>query len=173
MAYEDLQIIRYPDPRLTRASAPVERIDADLHALVGRMFELMYAANGIGLAAAQVGRNIRLFITNVTGQPEDERVYVNPRIVARQGDQFEEEGCLSFPEVTCRVHRAAVVTLRATNLAGQRVEAVGEDLVARAWQHEIDHLDGITLALKMTRLERFSARRQLKLLEKQFSAQAT
>lgn len=168
VAYEDLEIIRYPDPRLGRVSAPVERIDAALHALIQRMFELMYAADGVGLAAVQVGVLKRVFILNVTGRPQDERVYVNPEIVSREGDLFEEEGCLSFPDVRIRVHRAAKATLRANNLAGQRIEAVGEGLVARAYQHELDHLEGVTLAEKMTRIDRLSCRRQLKFLEQQF-----
>jgi peptide deformylase len=172
MAYEDVEIIRYPDPRLLQASAPVERIDAELQALVTRMFELLYKANGVGLAAAQVGVNRQLFIMNATGRPEDERVYINPEIVARQGDQFEEEGCLSLPDIQVRVHRAAVVTLRATNMAGQRIEATAEGLVARVWQHESDHLNGVTIAQKMSRLDRLSHRRQLKHLEKQFAAES-
>ena len=173
MVYEDLEIVYWPDPRLLRGSVPVERIDADFHALIARMFELMYASKGVGLAAPQVGINQRFFVLNVTGEPEDERVYINPEIVAREGEAFEEEGCLSFPDISVRVHRAARATIRATNMKGQRVEATGEGLIARAWQHETDHLDGITLAQKMTKLDQFSKRRQLKHLQKRYAAAAS
>ena len=172
MAYEDLEVIRYPDPRLMKSSVPVERIDADFAALVARMFELMYEASGLGLAAAQVGINQRFFLVNITGNPEDERVYINPEIVSREGDLFEEEGCLSFPDIQLRVHRAARGTIRATNMNGQRVEATGEGLIARAWQHEVDHLNGVTLAQKMTKLDRLTHRRQLKHLTKQFATES-
>jgi peptide deformylase len=170
MAYEDLRIIHYPDPRLLRPAEAVEHVDEDLRALIGRMFELMYKADGVGLAAPQVGVSRRLFILNVTGKPEHERVYINPEIVATDGDQFEEEGCLSVPDVNLRIHRASNVTLRATNLAGQRIETTGEGLLARVWQHEIDHLNGVLIVDKMTRLDRLTHRRQLKQLTKRYTA---
>src|SRR5690606_13355616 len=95
--YEDLRIVHYPDPRLKKRSVPVERFDENLKALAQRMLELMKEARGVGLAAPQVGLNIRLFVMNHTGNPEDDRIYVNPELYDPAGDEVGEEGCLSLP----------------------------------------------------------------------------
>src|ERR1043166_8257485 len=98
--YEDLKIILWPDPRLLKVSVPVTQFDENLRVLAGRMFELMRAARGVGLAAPQVGENIRLFIMNHTGEPADDRVYINPVLSEAAGEQEGEEGCLSLPGIT-------------------------------------------------------------------------
>src|SRR5215211_3289943 len=97
--YEDLQIIQYPDPRLKKASLPVEKFDESLKALAARMFQLMREARGVGLAAPQVGQNVRMFVMNHTGEPADDRVYVNPELVDAEGAEEGEEGCLSLPGI--------------------------------------------------------------------------
>src|SRR5579859_8072799 len=97
--FERLKIVAYPDPRLRKVSVDVEKFDETLLALSKRMFELMREARGVGLAAPQVGKNIRLFITNHSGKPEDDRVYVNPVLYDAEGEETSEEGCLSLPNI--------------------------------------------------------------------------
>src|ERR1700710_1008670 len=100
---KDLQIIFWPDPRLLKISKPVEKFDENLKALVARMFELMRESKGVGLAAPQVGKNIRLFITNHNGEPGNDRVYVNPVLLDPDGEEEGEEGCLSLPKINIDV----------------------------------------------------------------------
>src|SRR5215216_1116617 len=115
----DLQIIRWPDPRLKKKSEPVTAFDEDLRRLAGRMFDLMRECKGVGLAAPQVGRNIRLFVANPTGKPEDDKVYVNPLLSDAEGDEEAEEGCLSLPEVNVNIRRpTSKVRMQAQDLNG-------------------------------------------------------
>src|SRR5687767_15343058 len=113
--YEDLQIIQYPDPRLKKVSKPVESFDSSLKALAARMLQLMREARGVGLAAPQVGRNIRLFVMNHTGEPNDDRVYVNPQLLEAEGNEEAEEGCLSLPGLTANIVRDKAVRIVATD----------------------------------------------------------
>src|SRR5688500_18874757 len=101
--YEELKIIEWPDPRLKAVSKPVEAFDEKLRSLAGRMFELMRADKGVGLAAPQVGVNIRMFVMNPTGNPEDDRVYVNPELHEPAGEEEGEEGCLSLPDIHAQI----------------------------------------------------------------------
>ena len=140
--FEDLKIISWPDPRLLKLSSPVETFNDDLGTLAMRMIELMRAAKGVGLAAPQVGQNIRLFVIGPTGNPEDERVYVNPVISDLAGDQEGEEGCLSLPGITAKIVRADSVKIDAHDLSGRPVQDVQTQYLARIWQHEFDHLNG-------------------------------
>ncbi len=140
-----LRIVTYPHPALRFESRPVERIDRALEERVRSMFELMYAARGIGLAANQVAWPVQLFILNLTASPEQkdqELVFINPVIVKRHGGVEEEEGCLSFPGLYVPVHRARRVRVQAYDLTGKPFEMDAEDLLSRAIQHEIDHLHG-------------------------------
>src|SRR5438552_3933260 len=109
--HEDLQIIVWPDPRLRKVSQPVETFDDNLKALTARMFELMREARGVGLAAPQVGQNIRLFIMNHTGVPADDRVYVNPVLTDAEGEEEDEEGCLSLPKINAEIFRSKTMKL--------------------------------------------------------------
>src|SRR5258705_3877569 len=111
--HEELNIILWPDPRLKKMSRPVERFDDDLRKLVGRMLELMRAARGVGLAAPQVGLNLRLFVINPTGKPEDDHVYINPELSELEGEEEGEEGCLSIPELNVQVVRARKALMHA------------------------------------------------------------
>ncbi|WP_435009882.1 peptide deformylase [Tundrisphaera lichenicola] len=140
-----LRIVPYPHPALRYESRPVTRIDDELRATVREMFGLMYAANGIGLAANQVGIPLRFFILNLTAdaeQPEHEQVFINPEIVKRHSSEENEEGCLSLPGLYGKVRRARKIRVQAFDLAGNPVEVEAEDLLGRAIQHENDHLDG-------------------------------
>jgi peptide deformylase len=141
----ELQIVHYPHPALRYESRPVTRIDDELRGLVREMFDLMYEARGIGLAANQVALPFRFFILNLTADPEQkehEQVFINPEIVKRHASAEDEEGCLSLPGILAKVTRARKIKVRAFDLEGQPVELDAEDLLGRAIQHETDHLSG-------------------------------
>jgi len=163
-----LRIVRYPDPRLREVCTPVEQIDGSVRALAEKMFELMGAASGVGLAAPQVGVTVRLFVAVPTEDPTDRRVYINPEIVAVDGSQDGEEGCLSFPDISCRVKRYETATVRARGLDGELFEETGTGLPARIYQHESDHLDGRLLVDRMGTVAKLAARRTLKDLEEEY-----
>ena len=163
-----LKVVKFPAPLLKQPSAKVERFGDDLWALIERMFEIMYASSGVGLAAPQVGVPIRLFVYNPTGRGEDEGVCVNPRIVAGDGAAVEEESCLSMPGVRSKVKRYARVTVRAQNEHGEPMELAAEGLGARIFQHETDHLDGVLLVDRMTPVGRLANRRALNDLQEQY-----
>lgn len=167
---QDLRIIRYPDPRLRKVSRPVELIDDALRALADRMLQLMREDRGVGLAAPQVGINLRLFVMNPTGKPTDDRVYVNPELTDAAGDEEADEGCLSLPKITVKVVRSRRLRLRAVDLDGKPIEEEADGYVARIWQHENDHLDGILILDKMSPLEKLGARKTLKELEEEYAA---
>jgi len=165
-----LRIICYPDPRLRQTCTPVGEVDEKVRGLAERMFALMFAARGVGLACPQVGITVRMFVASPTFEPSDRRVYVNPRIVSAEGSQDGEEGCLSFPGISCKVKRANIVTIRATDLDGKAFEEIGEGLAGRIFLHECDHLDGKLLVDRMGSVARLANRRGLKELEEQFAA---
>ena len=162
------EIVKYPDPVLSTPAQSVTAFDEDLKILVEEMFESMYAAHGIGLAAPQIGISKRLTVIDVNFKkdPADQLVLVNPQIIEREGKQFEEEGCLSLPEIREKVNRAAAVKVRAQNVTGEWFEMEGEELLARAFQHEIDHLDGILFIDRLSRLKRDLLLRKIKKMQK-------
>jgi peptide deformylase len=140
-----VQIVQYPHPTLRHVSKPLKRVDAELRSMVEQMFELMYDAQGIGLAANQVDLPYRLFVVNTTGDrahKDQEQVFINPVITRRQGSAEAEEGCLSLPGLYAEVKRPAKISVQAYNLQGEEISADLEDLPARAVQHELDHLNG-------------------------------
>lgn len=140
-----LEIVKYPHPALRYASRPIEQIDDALRSTVRAMFELMYEARGIGLAANQVALPFRFFILNLTADPEQkdqEQVFINPEIVKRHSSTEDEEGCLSLPGLYAKVRRARRIRVRAYDLQGNLVEQDIGDLFGRAVQHETDHLEG-------------------------------
>ncbi len=140
-----LEIVHYPHPALRYSSRPVTEIDDNLRTTIRTMFDLMYAANGIGLAANQVALPFRFFILNVTAdpeQPDNELVFINPEIVKRHSSIEDEEGCLSLPGMYAKVRRARKIRVRAYDLEGNLVEHEADELLSRAIQHENDHLAG-------------------------------
>lgn len=137
-----LPILHYPDPRLHTQAKPVARIDARIQQLVADMAETMYAAPGVGLAATQVDVHERVITIDVSEDKSGLLVLINPEIIARDGEQECEEGCLSVPGIYEVVKRAAHVRVRALNLHGERFEFEADELLAVCVQHEIDHLDG-------------------------------
>lgn len=139
------RIVPHPHPALRYESRPVVQIDDDLRASVRAMFDLMYAARGIGLAANQVALPFRFFILNLSADPaqkDQERVFINPEIVKRHSSIEDEEGCLSFPGLYAKVLRARKIRVKAYDLEGREVDLEAEDLLSRAIQHETDHLAG-------------------------------
>ena len=150
-----LEILEFPDERLRRVCEPVTRFDAALKKLVDNMFQTMYAAPGIGLAAPQVNQPIRLLVVDVMAQEQPKPMaFVNPEIVASEGLVEWEEGCLSVPGFTADVERAAKVSVRAQDVKGENFEIEAEGLLAIAVQHEMDHLEGVLFVDHLSRLKR-------------------
>ncbi len=163
-----LEIVKYPDPVLERPAEPVTEFNDELRKFVDDMFESMYAAKGIGLAAPQVGVSKRITVVDLSfkEKPQDKIVLINPEITVREGKQYEEEGCLSLPDIREKVTRAAKVTVRAQNVKGDWFEMDGEELLSRAFQHEIDHLDGILFFRRVSTLKRDLILRKIRKLQK-------
>ena len=155
------KIIYLPDPRLRKMSAPVQTFDSTLHALIDDMFETMYAAKGVGLAAPQIGLNIRLSVVDVGGDNSQQLVLANPEIIASEGQVDYQEGCLSVPSVYDMVRRAEKVTLRAQDKFGEFFEMQAEGLLGECFQHEIDHLNGKLFVDLLSPLKRSMARKKL------------
>jgi peptide deformylase len=166
--YEDLKIILWPDPRLKKISKEVVTFDDTLKALTDRMFELMREHRGVGLAAPQVGLNIRLFVMNPTGQPEDDRIYVNPVLSEADGEEEAEEGCLSLPTINVNVWRAKKMRMDAQDLTGQKFQQEATGYHARIWQHEFDHLNGMLLTDRMGPVAKLANRKILRELEEKY-----
>lgn len=148
-----LKVVQYPDPVLTTKTKPVERITDAERKLVSDMIETMYAENGVGLAANQVGVSKQLFVASADQVKGMELVFFNPRIIKTEGIIKEFEGCLSVREFYEPVKRAKKVWMKAINLDGQEVEITGEGLLSRIFQHEIDHLNGILFIDKVGMLK--------------------
>ncbi len=155
------RILHYGEEPLREDSRDVSEINDEIRILVKDMFETMYKSNGVGLAAPQVGVNLRVFIIDVGNQP---LVFINPRIVKSSGKECAEEGCLSFPGLREKVERAQRVTARATDLEGGEFEVQAEGLMARAIQHELDHLDGVLFVDRISKARRLQIKRELELL---------
>jgi peptide deformylase len=151
-----LDICKYPDPVLLKKAKPVAKLDDDIKILIQDMVDTMYQAPGIGLAANQIGRPIRIIVFDITPKDQERQpsVLVNPEIIESDGEQTLEEGCLSVPEYYSDVKRSAKVKVRGQDLEGNAVEVCGEGLLATVLQHEIDHLDGILFIDRISSLKR-------------------
>ena len=160
--------MKYPDPVLAKPGERVTEFTPEVEQLVNEMFETMYAAQGIGLAAPQIAISKQITVIDVSfkERPEDKLVLINPVIVDRTGKQVEEEGCLSLPDIREKVQRASWVKVRAQNVKGEFFEVEGEELLARALQHEIDHLHGILFLDHLSRLKQDLVKRRIKKLQK-------
>ena len=164
-----LKIVKYPEPVLSQPGEPVAEFNEELAKLAGDMFETMYAAQGIGLAAPQVAVSKRLTVIDLSQgkDPVQKLVLVNPEVIFREGRLYEEEGCLSFPEIREKVVRAAKVRIRAQDLKGKWFEMDGEELLSRAFQHEIDHLDGMLFIFRMSALKRDMVLRRIRKMQRE------
>ena len=164
------RVVCYPDPVLRKKAKLVAEIDGEVRRRAREMIDIMYDAVGVGLAAPQVGWSARIITLNTTGEPEDEGVFVNPRIARSEGEVTEEEGCLSLPGIRAKIIRSACVEVQAYTLDGDEVRMQADGLLARAWQHEIDHLDGILIIDRMAPAARLMHRRRLKELEQEYES---
>lgn len=165
-----LKILEFPDPRLRTVAVPVEAVDDALRTLIDDMFETMYAAPGIGLAATQVDVHRRLLVADVSPDNSDPRVYVNPEILARDGVEVTEEGCLSVPGFFEEVERAEAVRVRAQDRDGNWFEDDLDGLLAVCVQHEIDHLDGKLFVDYLSPMKRNRIRKKLEKTRRQSDA---
>ncbi len=156
-----LPILEFPDPRLRTRAEPVRNFDRALRQLIADMVETMYAAAGIGLAATQVNVHRQLIVMDVSSEKDQPRVYINPEILTRDGEEVSEEGCLSVPNVFEEVQRAARVRVRARDADGKAFERELEGLEAVCLQHEMDHLAGKLFVDYLTSLKRERIRRKL------------
>lgn len=165
------EIVKYPHPALRHPAKPVAAIDAEIRKYAGRMLELMYKHEGLGLAGPQIALPVQILVMNFVGdanQKEQECVAINPVIVERTGTQEGQEGCLSFPDLYQKVRRAKTVRVRAYNLDGKLYEATATDLPARLWQHEIDHLHARLFIDVMGMVGRLASRTMLKDFEREY-----
>lgn len=148
-----LDILQYPDPRLRIKAAPVTTVDAVLRKQVEDMYETMYDAKGVGLAATQVDIHLQLFTMDISQTSDQPMCVVNPQIIHKEGLQYESEGCLSVPEAFDKVERAMIVHMRGTDLDGKPVELQAEGLLAICIQHELDHLNGVLFIDHLSKLK--------------------
>jgi len=161
-------IVKYGQEVLNRVAEPVSAFDDDLRKLVADMFDTMYAAHGVGLAAPQIGISKRVCVIDVSGgaDPDGRLVLVNPVLVSSEGRRSVEEGCLSLPDFRAETPRPLRATVRAQDLAGKEITVSGEDLLARALCHEIDHLNGVLFIQHLSMLKRDSIKRRIRKLMK-------
>ena len=156
-----LTILEFPDPRLRKKAVPVDVVDDELRTLIDDMFETMYAAPGIGLAATQVDVHRRLLVADVSSKKDDPHVFINPVIVAKDGVTVTEEGCLSVPGYYEEVKRAEHIRVRYLDRDGRECEDDFEGLLAVCVQHEIDHLDGKLFVDYLSEAKRSRIRKKL------------
>lgn len=162
------QIVHYPSEVLRRRAAEVHGIDDSVRSLVDEMVRVMREEQGAGLAAPQVGESVRIFV--VEARPDEDEplgIYINPRIEAAGAEaELANEGCLSLPDIRGDIRRPAEVTLSWTDLDGVRRRRTQDGMLARIWQHELDHLDGVLIIDRMSPIDRMRARRSLRALER-------
>jgi peptide deformylase len=168
-----VEIVQYPHPTLRHRSKPLKRVDAEVRAMVKKMFELMYEARGVGLAANQVDLPIRLFVVNTKGDPEEgeEMVFINPVVSLPKGLEEAEEGCLSLPKLYGDVKRPKQVKVQAYGLDGREYTAVVDGLLARVIQHELDHLDGVLFVDRLSETGKMAVQDELQEFKERFEVQ--
>lgn len=162
------EICKYPDPVLRKKAVPVKVFDESLRHLVDDMVDTMYAEPGVGLAAPQIGVSLRLLVTDISvgAKPDSLIVLVNPKIVSADGRRVEEEGCLSIPGIRAEIARAEFVEIRGWNLEQEEVSVKGHGYLARAFQHEMDHLDGVLIWDRMGKVQRDILKTEWKRLQR-------
>jgi peptide deformylase len=167
-----MKIVQYPHPALRHKARPLTAIDRQVHLNAGAMLDLMREHRGLGLAATQVALPYQLIVLRLNAQnpdePEQVGVFINPVILERKGSVEDEEGCLSFPGLYAKVRRAKTVKVQAYNLQGEEVEITAQDLPARLWQHEVDHLHGVLFIDKMGPIAKLASRGALREFEREF-----
>lgn len=161
------KILYLPDERLRKIAKPVEVFDEHLQTLIDDMFDTMYHARGVGLAAPQIGVSLRLSVIDVIGDKSQQLVIINPEIISSEGEKEFEEGCLSVPGAYDTVVRAERVTIKALDRTGNPIELTGDGLLGECFQHEIDHLNGKLFVDLLSPLKRTIARRKLEKFKRQ------
>lgn len=156
-----LKILHYPDPRLHTVAKPVAVVDDEIRQLAANMAETMYSAPGIGLAATQVDRHVRMIVVDVSEEKNRLMTFINPRIVMKEGEAVHEEGCLSVPGIYDKVTRAEHIRVQALNLKGESFEMDAAGLLGVCIQHEIDHLNGKVFVEYLSRLKQTRIRHKL------------
>ena len=164
-------ITRYPAKVLSSAAKPVEEINDTIRAIADKMIDIMIANKGIGLAGPQAGVDLRIFVISLDGTRENAKVYINPTIKPSGGLEADHEGCLSLPGIAGKIKRFKKCSVTATDLDGNEFTDEGEDLYARAMQHEFDHLEGMMIKDRMGRVAAISAKKVLKRLEEEYEGQ--
>lgn len=164
-----LNIVNYPHPVLRQVAMPVARITPEVQDVARRMLTLMHEARGVGLAAPQVGLPWRMFVTNATGEPADDLVFINP-VLSSPSRQLadSEEGCLSLPEIRGDIRRPKGIAITALDIEGRSFSMSSSELPARIWQHETDHLDGVLIIDRMPPADRMACRRAIRELENEY-----
>lgn len=170
-----MEVLVYPDPVLRRGGKAISSFDADLRKTADQMMAAMYEEVGCGLAAPQVGIELKLLVLNPSGDRDDkagEKVLCNPKITKKKGREFGEEGCLSFPGMHAEVERWIEITVEYQDLDGQPQKLTADGFLARVIQHEMDHLDGVLYVDRLTASEKLRVKAQLLDLEAEFRARA-
>ena len=161
-------ITHFPAPVLARPAKPIEQVTDDIRRLAGKMIDIMLEAKGVGLAAPQTGVDLQIFVVSLDGTRENAKVYINPQITPSGPLDANEEGCLSLPGISARIKRYRKCTVTATDLDGNEFTEEAEGLLARAFQHEFDHLQGRLIKDRMGRAAAIAHRKRLKELEKEY-----
>ena len=161
-------ITRFPAPVLARPAKPIEEITDDVRQLADRMIDMMLENKGVGLAGPQAEVDLQIFVVSVDGTKENAKVYINPEISLSGGLEENDEGCLSLPGICTRIKRHKKCIIAATDLEGNEFTEEAEDLLARVFQHEFDHLQGRLIKDRMGRVAAIAHRRRLKELEKEY-----
>ncbi len=160
-----MQITTYPADVLRKKASPFKEYGTPAKRLFEEMLETMYSNNGVGLAAPQVSKSLRFFIFDISPKQNDPQIFINPKIIHVHGKLPSTEGCLSLPELEAKVTRAEKIRIQATNLEGKQFEVDAEGLLAIVIQHELDHLEGMLLVDRMSRLQKIRARKKLEYLK--------
>ncbi len=166
--YSNCSITHYPTPVLREKAKPIEEINDDIRKLAERMIDIMVETKGVGLAGPQAGVNLRIFVVSIDGTKESAKVYINPTVKPEGKMVANEEGCLSLPGIFGNVNRYSKCTVTATDLDGHEFTEVGEGLLARAFQHEFDHLEGTMIKDRLGYAAKLRARRKLKQMEEEY-----
>lgn len=159
---EQLRVLYYPDPVLRRKAEPITEITDEVRDVARRMIELMHEHRGVGLAAPQIGIPWRLFVANPTAEVGQDEVFINPKLTLGEQIDVREEGCLSLPGIHADIRRPVQATVEAVNLEGEPIRLESDELPARVWQHETDHLNGVLIIDKMSETDRAANKRVLR-----------
>lgn len=169
--YSKCKITRFPETVLGLKALPIEKVDDTIRTLAERMVDIMVENKGVGLAGPQAGVNLRIFVVSIDGTKENAKVYINPEIEVYGGPMENDEGCLSLPGIWGKIRRHRKCRVTAMDLEGNRFTEEGEGLLARAFQHECDHLEGIMIKDRLGTGAKLRARKRLRELEEEYHSQ--